>query len=195
MKAFFYFCRNKSTMKKIAVHLAEGFEEIEAISIIDVLRRAGFEVTVVSMNKSMEVNGAHDITVKADTLFEDLDYDTIEMIVLPGGMPGATNLKAHSGLREQILNFNDLKKPLAAICAAPMVFGNLGLLKEKQATCYPGFEDELHGAIITGEAVTETENIITGKGAGVAIKFALKIVEKHKGKDVADELGAKMIVQ
>ena len=182
-------------MKKIAVHLAEGFEEIEAISIIDTLRRAGFEVTVVSMNKSMEVEGAHEITVKADTLFEDLDYDKIDMIVLPGGMPGAANLKAHSGLREQILNFNDLNKPLAAICAAPMVFGNLGLLKEKQATCYPGFEDELHGAVITGEAVEEADNIITGKGAGVAIKFALKIVEKFKGKEVADELGAKMVVQ
>ena len=182
-------------MKKIAVHLADGFEEIEAISIIDVLRRAGFHVTIVSMNKSMEVNGAHEITVKADVLFEDLDYDNIDMIVLPGGMPGAANLKAHSGLREQILNFNDMKKPMAAICAAPMVFGNLGLLKEKQATCYPGFEDELHGAIITGEAVAEAGNIITGKGAGVAIKFALKIVEKFNGKEVADDLGAKMIVQ
>nr|WP_319997425.1 DJ-1 family glyoxalase III [uncultured Draconibacterium sp.] len=182
-------------MKKIAVHLADGFEEIEAISIIDVLRRAGFHVTIVSMNKSMEVNGAHEITVKANVLFEDLDYDNIDMIVLPGGMPGAANLKAHSGLREQILNFNDMKKPMAAICAAPMVFGNLGLLKEKQATCYPGFEDELHGAIITGEAVAEAGNIITGKGAGVAIKFALKIVEKFNGKEVADDLGAKMIVQ
>ena len=182
-------------MKKIAVHLADGFEEIEAISIIDVLRRAGFHVTIVSMNKSMEVNGAHEITVKADVLFEDLDYDNIDMIVLPGGMPGAANLKAHSGLREQILNFNDSEKPMAAICAAPMVFGNLGLLKEKQATCYPGFEDELHGAIITGEAVAEAGNIITGKGAGVAIKFALKIVEKFNGREVADDLGAKMIVQ
>ncbi|HYQ57992.1 MAG TPA: DJ-1 family glyoxalase III, partial [Draconibacterium sp.] len=123
-------------MKKIAVHLADGFEEIEAISIIDVLRRAGFEVTVVSINKKMEVTGSHEITVKADALFEDLDYDNIDVIVLPGGMPGSANLKAHSGLREQILNFNDMKKPLAAICAAPMVFGNLGLLKEKQATCY-----------------------------------------------------------
>ena len=182
-------------MKKIAVHLADGFEEIEAISIIDVLRRAGFHVTIVSMNKSMEVNGAHEIIVKANVLFEDLDYDNIDMIVLPGGMPGAANLKAHSGLREQILNFNDNEKPMAAICAAPMVFGNLGLLKEKQATCYPGFEDELHGAIITGEAVAEAGNIITGKGAGVAIKFALKIVEKFNGKEVADDLGAKMIVQ
>ena len=182
-------------MKNITVHLAEGFEEIEAISIIDVLRRAEFKVEVVSITGELEVTGSHNIKVTADALFEDIDYSVIDMIVLPGGMPGAANLKAHSGLREQILNFNDSEKPMAAICAAPMVFGNLGLLKEKQATCYPGFEDELHGAIITGEAVAEAGNIITGKGAGVAIKFALKIVEKFKGKEVADDLGAKMIVQ
>ena len=182
-------------MKNITVHLAEGFEEIEAINIIDVLRRAEFKVEVVSITGELEVTGSHNIKVTADALFEDIDYSVIDMIVLPGGMPGAANLKAHSGLREQILNFNDSEKPMAAICAAPMVFGNLGLLKEKQATCYPGFEDELHGAIITGEAVAEAGNIITGKGAGVAIKFALKIVEKFKGKEVADELGAKMIVQ
>ncbi len=182
-------------MKNITVHLAEGFEEIEAISIIDVLRRAEFKVEVVSITGELEVTGSHNIKVTADALFEDIDYSVIDMIVLPGGMPGAANLKAHSGLREQILNFNDSEKPMAAICAAPMVFGNLGLLKEKQATCYPGFEDELHGAIITGEAVAEAGNIITGKGAGVAIKFALKIVEKFNGKEVADDLGAKMIVQ
>ncbi len=182
-------------MKKIAVHLAEGFEEIEAISIIDVLRRANFDVKVISITKAIEVNGAHNITVKADVLFENVDYQLMDMIVLPGGMPGAENLRAHSGLREQILNFNDSNKPLAAICAAPMVFGNLGLLKNKNATCYPGFEDELHGAIITGDDVEEADNIITGKGAGVAIQFALKIVEILKGKKLADELSRKMIVK
>ena len=180
-------------MKNIAVHLAEGFEEIEAISIIDVLRRADFKVEVVSITGELEVTGSHNIKVTADAFFEDIDYSVIDMIVLPGGMPGAANLKAHSGLREQILNFNDSVKPLAAICAAPMVFGNLGLLKEKRATCYPGFEDELHGAIITGADVEEAGNIITGKGAGVAIQFALKIVEKYKGADEARELAKKMI--
>jgi len=115
------------------------------------------------------------------------------MIVLPGGMPGSANLKAHSGLREQILNFNDANKPLGAICAAPMVLGNLGLLKGKEATCYPGVEDELHGAIITGEDVEIAGNIITGKGAGVAIKFALKIVEMLIDKSFADQLAKKMI--
>jgi len=181
-------------MKHIAVHLAEGFEEIEAISIIDVLRRADFEVSIISVSGDLVVSGAHNIKVTADILFENTDYSSVDMIVLPGGMPGAENLKAHSGLREQILNFNDSKKPLGAICAAPMVFGNLGLLKDKNATCYPGFEDELHGAIITGNDVEEADNIVTGKGAGVAIEFALKIVEMAKGKKVAHQLAQKMIV-
>jgi len=195
LKAFFYFYRieNRITMK-IAVHLAQGFEEIEAVSIIDVLRRANLEVTVVSVTGDLIVTGSHQIKVTADKIFEDVDYSEIDMLVLPGGMPGASNLKAHGGLREQILNFNDSGKPLGAICAAPMVFGNLGLLKNKKATCYPGFEDELHGAIITGNAVEQTENIITGKGAGIAIEFALKIVESIKGQELADELKKKMIV-
>lgn len=180
-------------MKKIAVHLAEGFEEIEAISIIDVLRRAALQVEIVSITGELEVTGSHNIKVFADALFESMDYTEVDMIVLPGGMPGANNLKAHAGLREQILNFADSRKPLGAICAAPMVFGNLGLLKEKKATCYPGFEDELHGAIITGNRVEQVENIVTGKGAGVAIEFALKIVEMLKGKDEAEKLAGKMI--
>ncbi|RIJ50558.1 DJ-1/PfpI family protein [Maribellus luteus] len=182
-------------MKNIAVHLAEGFEEIEAISIIDVLRRANLKVTVVSVTGDLVVTGAHQIQVTADKLFEDVDYSEIEMLVLPGGMPGSANLKAHSGLREQILNFNDNGKPLGAICAAPMVFGNLGLLNNKKATCYPGFEEELHGAVITGNDVEQAGNIITGKGAGVAIKFALKIVENIKGQKAAGELGRKMVVE
>lgn len=182
-------------MKKIAVHLAEGFEEIEAISIIDVLRRADFEVTIVSVIDDLVITGSHSIKVTADKLFEEVDYSAIDMIVLPGGMPGAANLKAHSGLREQILNFSDSKKALGAICAAPMVLGNLGLLKNKNATCYPGFEDELHGAIITGNNVEAVDNIITGKGAGVAIEFALKIVEMYKGEKAATKLAKKMIVE
>ncbi len=182
-------------MKNIAVHLAEGFEEIEAISIIDVLRRANLKVTVVSVTGDLVVTGAHQVQVTADKLFEDVDYSEIEMLVLPGGMPGSANLKAHGGLREQILNFNDNGKPLGAICAAPVVFGNLGLLNNKKATCYPGFEEELHGAVITGNDVEQTGNIITGKGAGVAIEFALKIVEALKGKELADGLKKKMIVK
>ena len=113
----------------VAVHLAEGFEEIEAVAIIDVLRRAGFDVKTISVTGKKEVSGSHQIKILSDELFENIDYETIDMIILPGGMPGSKNLNEHAGLREQILNFNEKGKYLGAICAAPLVFGNLGILK------------------------------------------------------------------
>ncbi len=180
-------------MKNIAVHLAEGFEEIEAVSIIDVLRRAEFDVTTVSVTGDLKVTGSHNIPVTADILFEDIDFGNIDMIVLPGGMPGAKNLNNHAGLKNQILQFNKSEKPLGAICAAPLVFGQAGILKGKNATCYPGFEDYLEGARITGSSTEVAGNIITGRGAGVAIDFALKIVEHLKGKEAAKKIAEKMV--
>lgn len=180
-------------MKNIAVHLADGFEEIEAVNIIDVLRRAELNVTAISVTGNLEVKGSHGIRIITDQLFDDVNYEFIDMIILPGGMPGSANLNEHLGLREQILNFNENKKLLGAICAAPMVFGNLGILKNKKATCYPGFENQLHGAIVTNENIELSDNIITGKGAGVAIDFALKIAEILKGKTLAEKLAEKMI--
>ncbi len=179
--------------KIIAVHLAEGFEEIEAIGIIDVLRRAEFNVTVVSVTGKSEVTGKHGVTITTDRLFEDVDYENTDMLVLPGGMPGAKNLNEHEELREKVLEFNKKDKPIGAICAAPMVLGDLGILKNKNATCFPGFEDELKGANVTGNDVEVDGKIITGKGAGVAIKFALQIVEFLKEKETADNLAEKMI--
>ena len=181
--------------KKIAVHLADGFEEIEAISIIDVLRRAGLDVVMVSVTGNLEVNGAHQIKVLADRLFESVDYNSIFMIVLPGGMPGASNLNAHEGLRQQIKAFVAKDKQLAAICAAPLVFGNLGILAGKQAVCYPGFESHLKGADILQIPVVESGNIITGRGPGVAIQFALKIVEKVVSAEKAEILASQMLVK
>jgi protein deglycase len=181
--------------KTVVVHLADGFEEIEAVSIIDVLRRAGIDTQVVSVTGNEEVSGSHGITVKADILFEDIDLDHVRMIILPGGMPGAKNLKKHAKLGEQILRFNQQGKHLAAICAAPIVFGSLGILNNRKATCYPGFEDQLAGAQVTGEAVETSDHIITGKGAGVAIQFALKIVEVLEGKELADEIARKMVAK
>lgn len=178
----------------VAVHLAEGFEEIEAVSIIDVLRRANINTLVVSVTGSKNVTGSHNIQIASDVLFEEVDYDDISMIVLPGGLPGANNLKEHAGLGKQILDFHKTGKPLGAICAAPLVFGNLGILKGRKATCFPGFENQLTGAKVTGAKVETSGKIITGKGAGVAIQFALKIVEQLKGKAFAEELAGKMIV-
>ncbi|HEY3369673.1 MAG TPA: DJ-1 family glyoxalase III [Prolixibacteraceae bacterium] len=178
--------------KKIAVHLAEGFEEIEAVSIIDVLRRADIDVLVVSMTGNLEVSGAHHLKVKADTLFEAVDYSELFMIVLPGGMPGAANLDAHMELKNQIKQFAQQNKPLAAICAAPMVLGNLGILTGKQAVCYPGFEKYLKGAEVLMAPVVESGNVITGRGIGTALEFALTIVGKtvsvEKAKLIAEQI-------
>ena len=140
------------------------------------------------------MTGSHNIKIIADQLFENTNYTTIDMIVLPGGMPGSVNLSNHAGLKKEIIEFNKNGKQLAAICAAPLVFGELGILKNKNATCYPGFENRLEGATTTGNSIELAGNIFTGKGAGVAMEFSLKIVEKFKGKKIADELATKMIV-
>ena len=181
-------------MKKVAVFFADGFEEIEAISIVDVLRRANIEVTTVSIKNTTQVTGSHNITVIADDIFENIDFSVFEMLILPGGMPGAKNLNEHYKLKEQILYFNNQGKALGAICAAPMVFGQLGILKEKNATCFPGFEHYLEGANYTGSSKEVAGNILTGKGAGVAIEFALQIVEFLKDKKTAEELAVRMVV-
>ena len=174
-------------MKKVIVFLAEGFEEIEAISIIDVLRRAEVSVTTVSISKEKEVKGAHNVPVVADKLFDEVDFASYDMIVLPGGMPGAKNLQEHEGVIKQIEAF-EKNKQIGAICAAPMILGGMGLLKGKRATCYPGFEAELIEANITNEAVTVDGNITTGKGPAFAMQFALQLVETLAGKGTRNEV-------
>lgn len=181
-------------MTKIAVFLAEGFEEIEATNIIDVLRRAELETIIVSVTGKLDITGSHDITITADQLFNEFDFTEIDMLVLPGGMPGANNLNNHIELKKLITGFHQQEKLIGAICAAPIVLGGLGILKGRDATCYPGFEHQLNGANYTGNNVEISENIVTGKGAGVAIIFALKIVEQFRGENFANELARKMIV-
>ncbi|MBN2635296.1 MAG: DJ-1/PfpI family protein [Prolixibacteraceae bacterium] len=182
-------------MKRAAIFFAEGFEEIEAISIVDVLRRASIIVTTVSITGNTKVIGSHEIPVITDEIFENIDFSVFDMLILPGGMPGAKNLNGHEGLKKLILQFNESKKYLGAICAAPLVFGQLGILNGKKATCYPGFEAYLTGAKITDSPTEVDNNIITGRGAGVAIDFALKIVEQLKSKELAKELAVKMVVK
>ena len=182
-------------MKKIAVHLATGFEETEAVTIIDVLRRADLDVTTVSMTKSKTVTGGHQIPVVADLLFSEVDYSAIDVLVLPGGMPGAKNLDNHEGLQKQILQFNKDNKLLGAICAAPLVFGHLGILKGKKAVCYPGFESELHGAEILETPSIVSDNIVTGRGVGVAIKFALQLVSELVGPEKSKQLAKAMLAE
>lgn len=182
-------------MKEVALFLAEGFEEIEAITVVDILRRADVSVRVVSLTGELTVSGSHKISILADCLFEKCDFITTDMLILPGGMPGTNGLDAHLGLRELLLNFAKQEKYLAAICAAPLVLGNLGLLKNKRATCYPGFENHLVGALLQEVKVVRDGMFITSKGPGTAIPFALKIVETLLGQKKVDELSHAMIIK
>ena len=172
----------------IYAFLATGFEEVEALGPIDVCRRAGLEVTTVSIMEDLTVTGAHGVGIVADSMFEDNDYSDADMLFLPGGMPGAANLDAHEGLRNVILAHHQAGKALAAICAAPMVYGNLGLAKGKKMTCYPGFEQFLTGAIYTAALVERDGLMFTGKGPAAALGLGYAIVEHFCGQDVADQL-------
>lgn len=179
---------------KVCVHLANGFEEIEAITVIDVLRRAKISVDVISVTGKLDVVGAHNIIVYCDELINNIDYDNCDMIVLPGGMPGTLNLQNHQGLIKVIRDFNDNKKWIAAICAAPKILGNMGILNGIEATCYPGFEEELEGAIISKQSVVQQDHIITSRGPGTALEFSLKLVELLLDKVTAVDLKEKMII-
>lgn len=172
----------------ILVHLAQGFEEVEAITVVDILRRVDLSAYFVSVTGDKSVKGAHGITVEADYLFEDIDYEKCEMIVLPGGLPGAYNLRDHGGLYRKIALFAEMKKPLAAICAAPLILGSLGILAGRRATIYPGMEDELKGAEAIDFPVVRDNNIITSQGPGTAMKFAVAIVKYFKGDKAGEEL-------
>jgi 4-methyl-5(b-hydroxyethyl)-thiazole monophosphate biosynthesis len=182
-------------MKKVNIYLADGFEEIEALTVVDVLRRAGVEADTVAVAKSKEVKGAHNITVIADQTFDEMDNDAADMLVLPGGMPGTANLEKHEGLRSLIKQFYHDEKLIAAICAAPSILGKMELLESSRATCYPGFEQDLKGAIHSDDLVIRHKNIITSKGPGTALLFALDLVEILVGKEMMENLKESMIVQ
>ena len=182
-------------MIKVSVLLADGFEEIEALTIVDLLRRAQIYVDTISIMEDYTVHGAHGINIQTEDLFEEVNFVESDMIVLPGGMPGAATLDKHEGLRKLLLDFAAKGKPIAAICAAPMVLGKLGLLKGKKATCYPGFEQYLEGAECVSEPVVRDGSIITGMGPGAAMEFALAIVDMLVGKEKVDELVEAMCVK
>jgi 4-methyl-5(b-hydroxyethyl)-thiazole monophosphate biosynthesis len=181
-------------MTKIIVFLATGFEEMEALTPVNIWRRAGFEVITVSISNELSVCGSHHIIVMADQLFEDCNLDDADMLFLPGGIPGATNLDTHVGLGELLLSFHSTNKTLGAICAAPLVLGHKQLLKGKKATCFPGFENEMLHAEYTGNSIQSDGNIVTGKGAGVAMEYALQIVARFTTANFANDLAQKMQV-
>lgn len=177
----------------IAVFFAEGFEEIEALTVVDITRRAGIDTQMVSVTKDRKVTGSHGITVTMDQCLEEVDFQQVQMIVLPGGMPGTLNLKACTSLMDQVKSFEKEGKYLAAICAAPTIFGSLGLLKGRKACCYPGMEEQLEGARVVEDSCIVSEKIITSRGMGTAIDFGLSIVAELVGEEEAKQL-AKTIV-
>lgn len=182
-------------MSKIAIFLAGGFEEIEALTVVDICRRAGIMVTMVSMEKDKIVEGSHGISVCADVLFEEMDFSSLDMLVLPGGMPGTRNLEAHQGLMKQLDTFYKEGKYVAAICAAPTVLGHRGILEGRKACCYPGMEEELTGAEVTYDPVAISGHVITSRGMGCAILFGLAIVSVFYGRDRAEELAKGIVYQ
>ncbi|MBR7164698.1 MAG: DJ-1/PfpI family protein [Clostridia bacterium] len=175
----------------VTVFLAEGFEEIEAISPIDILRRAGVQVRTCSITESKTVIGAHGIPFVADLCMAELS-DEEDLILLPGGMPGTLNLKNCEALRERMLSHREKGGLFAAICAAPTVYGALGFLKEEKATCYPGMEGELFCKEVRMEPVVVSGRFVTSRGAGTAFAFGLKLVEILCGNDAARALAKGM---
>ena len=180
-------------MKKVYVFLADGFEEIEGLTVVDVLRRAGADTETVSVMGRKEIRGSHEIQILADSLFEDVDFSDARLLVLPGGMPGTLHLGEHQGLTKLLTETAAQGKRVAAICAAPSVLGGLGLLKGKRAVCYPGFEDKLTGAQVEMEEVVTDGCITTSRGLGTAIPFALELISLLFGPEKAEEIKKSVI--
>ena len=171
----------------VYVFLADGFEEIEAIAPVDMLRRAGLEVKTVGIGKRVVTSG-RGISVNADIIDSEAVFDNLQMIVLPGGIPGAENLFNSEIVKKFIAFANENKLHIGAICATPFILGKMGLLKGIKATCYPGYEKDLEGAIIANESIVADKNFITARGAGVSIEFGLALVAALCGKEKADKI-------
>lgn len=176
-------------MKKILVMLANGFEEVEALTVVDYSRRVGIACDTCSIMESKMVKGAHNIQVEADIMLDEtLDYNEYDGVILPGGMPGATNLRDDDEVIKLVQEFNRNNKLVAAICAAPIILEKAGIIKGKDITSYPGFENDLRDANYKDDLVVQDGNIITSRGPAVAIYFALYIVEYLVGKDKKESL-------
>jgi 4-methyl-5(b-hydroxyethyl)-thiazole monophosphate biosynthesis len=186
----------REVVMAVYVHLADGFEEMEALTPIDLLRRAGIEVESVSIMGRLNVTGVHGIEVIADIVFADADYDSCEMIVLPGGEPGAHRLAGHEGLKQKLFSFANEGRSIAAICAAPnLVLAPLGILDGRKATGYPGFDDNMGKVVITGDKVVKDGALITSQGPGTALAFALSIVEELRGAEARDKLAKDLLYE
>jgi protein deglycase len=180
-------------MKKVMIPLANGFEEIEFTTIVDVLRRGDLEVIITSLTDDLKVTGAHKIEVMAEKTLKNVSKESFDAIVLPGGMPGTTNLLESSELKDIINTHFKNSKLIGAICAAPWVLNDAGILSEKTATIYPGMDDKIKSANYISQKVVEDENIITGQAPGAAMEFALKLIEKLVNKEKSSEIKTALV--
>lgn len=184
-----------SKMERVCVFLGEGFEEIEALAVVDLLRRADIDTRMVSVTADRTVTGSHGIPVIVDWELSEVDFEQVKMLVLPGGLRGTEALESCGELMEQVDAFMEAGKMVCAICAAPSILGRRGLLKGKKATVYPGFESHLRGAeVVEAPAVTDG-NLITARGMGCAIDFGLAIVEHLKGEKAKEALAEQIVYQ
>lgn len=179
---------------KVFVLFVEGFEEIEALTPVDILRRSGCDVKMISATGNYEVVGGKGIKIITDFLFEEIDFNNADMIILPGG-PGTDNYYKYDLLLDAVKKHTNEGKLTAAICAAPKILYHLELLKGKKVTCYPGVESELYDAIFTKDPVVEDGQIITANGVGSALKFSLTLVKRLKGETIAKEIADKVVAK
>lgn len=180
-------------MSKVCVFLGTGFEEIEALTVVDVLRRAGIETDMVSVMDNQTVMGSHQIPVVADKLLSEVDFDSVDVLVLPGGLAGTKNLEACEALMAKVDAFAAEGKTVCAICAAPSILGHRGLLNRRKAIAYPGFEDQLSGAQVVYEPAVQDGNVITGRGMGCSIPFALEILKYLTDEQTAQSMAKKIV--
>ena len=180
-------------MSRTAIFFATGYEEIEALTVVDILRRAGEEITMVSVTDERSVTSSHGVEVTMDKVLSEVNFDETDVIVLPGGMPGTKNLEACAALMEQVDAFVQAGKTVAAVCAAPSILGHRGHLNGKKACSFPDRESQLEGAEVLREPAVIDGNIITGRGMGAAIPFGLAILEKLQGKEAAEAMGRKIV--
>ena len=180
-------------MSKVAICIAEGCEEIEALTVVDLLRRAGIDIDMISVMNIGRGKGSHNISFTTDKNMKDINWGEYDAVVLPGGMPGTNNLRDNANVVHTVQTFFEQGKLVAAICAAPTVFGTAGILKDKKACCYPGMEDGLLGATVSMEPVVVDGNIITSRGMGTAIDFGLAIIEYLIDKEAADNMAEKIV--
>ena len=180
-------------MSRVGIFLADGFEEIEGLTVVDILRRAGIDISMISINGKKKVTGAHGIALDTDEDIVQCDLDKLDMLVLPGGMPGTLNEEASETIQAAIDYCAKNDRWIGAICAAPSILGHKGLLQGKTATCYTGFEKDLLGAEIGSDGVIQDGKYITARGAGVAVDFGLELVGAMLGKEAQAQIRASIL--